>query len=184
MVPNYTARGGYGPGDSAYSTAPNQAIGFERSVSGVDMHVQPPEGHEGGVMFAPGGFPRPSMYSAPPASAAATGIPGVDVSNERQPVELADFQGSVMPDRAFPIQKTWEFNVARERDPRTGPETLNRNFNIPEPRLRVNHPNPQVAHLEQRSLPTTSMGNGGWHCARGWNTAHRCGLPSGGGADE
>eukprot|EP00899_Mesostigma_viride_P014956 jgi/Mesvir1/23461/Mv22310-RA.1 len=83
------------------------------------------------------------MYSAPPASAAATGIPGVDVSNERQPVELADFQGSVMPDRAFPIQKTWEFNVARERDPRTGPETLNRNFNIPSRGCESTTPTPR-----------------------------------------
>eukprot|EP00899_Mesostigma_viride_P027655 jgi/Mesvir1/8074/Mv10525-RA.1 len=161
MVPNFTSRGGYGPGDSAYSTAPNQAIGFERGMSGVDMHVQPPEEHEGGVMFAPGGFPRPSMYNARPATSSTNGIPGVDVSNERQPVELSNFLGDMHPDRAFPGRQTWEFNVARERDPRTAPEMLNRNFNIPEPRLRVNRPNPQVAHLEQRSLPTTAMGKEG-----------------------
>eukprot|EP00899_Mesostigma_viride_P007355 jgi/Mesvir1/16620/Mv10154-RA.1 len=161
LVPNYTSRGGYGPGDSAYTTAPNQALGFERGASGLDLHVQPPEEHEGGVMFAPGGFPRPAMYSAPPATITPPGIPGMDVSNERQPVELSEFQGSANPDRTFPARQTWEFNVPRERDPRTAPETLNRNFNIPEPRLRVNRPNPQVAHLEQRSLPTTSMGNGG-----------------------
>eukprot|EP00899_Mesostigma_viride_P012950 jgi/Mesvir1/21656/Mv04077-RA.1 len=62
------------------------------------------------------------------------------------------------PDRSFPGRQTWEFNVARERDARTAADVLNRNFNIPEPRLRVNRPNPQVAHLEQRSLPTTHMG--------------------------
>eukprot|EP00899_Mesostigma_viride_P004578 jgi/Mesvir1/14120/Mv20255-RA.1 len=101
------------------------------------------------------------MYSAPPASAAATGIPGVDVSNERQPVELADFQGSVMPDRAFPIQKTWEFNVARERDPRTGPETLNRNFNIPSRGCESTTPTPRWRIWSRGVCPPRAWGTGG-----------------------
>eukprot|EP00899_Mesostigma_viride_P009573 jgi/Mesvir1/18617/Mv17126-RA.1 len=185
LVPNFTLRGGYGPGDPAYSTAPTNTLGFGREETGFDVHVRPPDGHDGGTMFAPGGFPRPSMYSDRTAAVPSIGIPGVDVNNERQPLELAHFQGDMTPDRVFPGQQTWAQNIARERDSRTAPETLNRNFNIPEPRLRVNRPNPQVAHLEQRSLPTTNMGKEGLALRAGSeNRPHMAEFETGGRLDD
>eukprot|EP00899_Mesostigma_viride_P018373 jgi/Mesvir1/26537/Mv16192-RA.1 len=74
---------------------------------------------------------------------------------------MTAFQGKLQPDRVFPVQETWQQNLERERKSLSLQETLNRNFYIPEPRLRVNRPNPQTAHLEQRSLPTTNMGQDG-----------------------
>eukprot|EP00899_Mesostigma_viride_P003799 jgi/Mesvir1/1341/Mv16888-RA.1 len=151
LVPYYSARGGYGPGEPGYLTAPGGTAGYERDTSGIGLHVMPPEGYEG-ELSAPA-WPVPGVL--PPAR----GIPGADLPDHPGRVlETWEVQGAAVPDRAFPGQREWESNGARERDPRSAPEVLNRNFNIPEPRIRVNHPNPQVAHLEQRSLPTTHMG--------------------------
>eukprot|EP00899_Mesostigma_viride_P016847 jgi/Mesvir1/25163/Mv18843-RA.1 len=150
MVPYYSARGGYGPGEPSYVTAPQNALGYERDSSGINLHVMPPEDYDGNLSV-PGW--------APNILPSAGGIPGADVTDTPgRFLETWQVQGEARPDRTFPTQREWEGNGARERDSRTAPDVLNRNFNIPEPRIRVNHPNPQVAHLEQRSIPTTNMG--------------------------
>eukprot|EP00899_Mesostigma_viride_P001100 jgi/Mesvir1/10991/Mv22432-RA.1 len=102
----------------------------------MDLTVNPPS-RDPRIMFAPGGYPRPSAYG-PGASRVVDGggIPGPVLTEERQPVLANEFTGEVGPDRVFEGEKTWHMNLYRERDARTAPDILNRKWSIPEPRLR------------------------------------------------
>eukprot|EP00899_Mesostigma_viride_P001614 jgi/Mesvir1/11453/Mv19783-RA.1 len=156
MIPQYSSRGGYGSGNPDYVNAPNHTMGWGGDTPGMDLTVNPPS-RDPRIMFAPGGYPRPSAYG-PGASRVVDGggIPGPVLTEERQPVLANEFTGEVGPDRVFEGEKTWHMNLYRERDARTAPDILNRKWSIPEPRLRVNRPNPQQAHMEQRDLPTVN----------------------------
>eukprot|EP00899_Mesostigma_viride_P029461 jgi/Mesvir1/96/Mv02487-RA.1 len=101
LVPYYSARGGYGPGEPGYLTAPGGTAGYERDTSGIGLHVMPPEGYEG-ELSAPA-WPVPGVL--PPAR----GIPGADLPDHPGRVlETWEVQGAAVPDRAFPGQREWE----------------------------------------------------------------------------
>eukprot|EP00899_Mesostigma_viride_P025785 jgi/Mesvir1/6391/Mv06724-RA.1 len=176
-IPNFGARGGYGEGEPGYVAAPTHALGRARDTDQFAFHVRPPVEDENGVRYAPGGAPYPAGYTDKimPSDGTYRGIVGPQVTMERGAVTREEVTGPVRPDRLFEGEKMRAFNGERERDARLAPDILNRRYELPENRLRVNRPNPQQAHVDSGALPITTYGRVQTHLRAG--TRNRAPIP-------
>eukprot|EP00899_Mesostigma_viride_P010926 jgi/Mesvir1/19835/Mv13125-RA.1 len=143
MIPLYTSRGGYGPADPDYLSAPGARPGMGRNTSLMKMHVEPPKDKQ---------RRKTEFKKAEESNIWKKSRPGAEPTSKKPIVETQQIQGRFTPDRRRGYDNTIAAMGTRSHLLPNVKDNLIVNYMTPDPTFVIAKPNPQQAHVDQPKL--------------------------------
>eukprot|EP00899_Mesostigma_viride_P008636 jgi/Mesvir1/17774/Mv19011-RA.1 len=143
MVPLYTSRGGYGPAEPDYLSAPGAIPGMGRNSSLLKMHVEPPKDKR---------RRKTEFKKTEENELWKKSRPGAEPMTTKPVVETQQFHGRFTSDRRRGYDNTLAATGTRSHLLPNVKDNLIVNYMTPDPTFIIAKPNPQQAQIDQPKL--------------------------------